>query len=134
MKAPKFVLVLLGLLACIGIALYFISPPNHVEVQLREVKRSPDGKWVAVVQLEVYNAGGAVNDAVYAVRLKRATDERGTGDLVINVPVIYPEPEPSIDWSNSTLVVTLANHQNYQYLATSVNGIAIVVRRNGKDE
>jgi hypothetical protein len=122
--------LLLGLFACVGIALYFSSPRNHVEVQLREAKGSPDGKWVAVVQLENYNTAWIVNDAVYAVRLKRAMHRCGEGDLVMNVPVNYPEPEPSIEWRNSTLLVTLAKHQNYQYLATSVNGIAIVVRRN----
>lgn len=132
MNARKFILILLGLLACAGIALYFIWPHNHVEVQLREVKRSPDGKWIAVVQLENYNAAGVVNDAVYAVRLKRATEKTSKGDLVANVPVNYPKPAPSIEWNDSALVVILGNGQNCQYFATSVDGIAIVMRRNGQ--
>jgi hypothetical protein len=129
MNARRSVLTILGMLACAGVAIYFMWPGNHVEVQLREVKRSADGKWVAVVQLENYNVAGVVNDAVYAVRLKRATEQGGEGDLVANVPVVYPNPAPSIDWNDGTLVLTLSGQQNCQYLVTSVDGIAIAVRR-----
>jgi hypothetical protein len=70
-----------------------------------------------------------VDDAVYAVRLKGAEQKDRQGDLVMNVPVNYPDPEPSIDWSDGKLVVTLANHVKYQYLANPVNGIPIDVQQ-----
>jgi hypothetical protein len=119
----------LALLACIAIALYHFWPRNHLEIQPREAKGSPDGKWLAVVQLEVYDPAWVVNDAVYAVRLKEATQRDSKGELVMNVPVNYPEPEPSINWSNDKLVVTLAAHQKYQYFVTPVSGVAIVVQQ-----
>jgi hypothetical protein len=132
MKIGKLVLLPLALLGCLGLALYFIWPRNHVEIQLRETKWSPDGRCVAVVQLEVYNTAWVVNDAVYAVRLREATQKGAEGDLVMNVPVSYPDPEPSIDWRNSTLVITLANKQAYQYFVKSIDGVAVVVQRNGR--
>ena len=64
---------------------------------MREAKKSPDGKWTAAVQMEVYNSGWVVNDAVYAVGLKGAAQKEKEGDLVMNVPVNYPDPEPKID-------------------------------------
>jgi hypothetical protein len=71
----------------------------------------------------------SVNDAVYAVRLKGPAQKDGQGDLVMNVPVNYPDPEPSIDWSGGKLVVTLVDHQKYQYLANQVSGVPIAVRQ-----
>jgi len=96
-------------------------------------KSSPDGQWVAVVQLEVSGAGW-VNDAVYAVRLKKAGQKNVEGDVVMNVPVNYPDPEPSISWRNSTLLITLAKEQNYQYFVNSVDGVAVVLQRNNQIE
>ena len=94
----------------------FVWPRKEVEeVQVLETKKSPDGMWTAVVQMEVASAPAFVDDAVYAVRLKGAAQKDRDGDLVMNVPVSnYPNPEPSIDWSNGKLVVTLANHVKYQ--------------------
>jgi hypothetical protein len=125
--------VILGSLAALGLvvalAIYFVWPRNHLEVQVRDTKKSPDGKWDAVVQMEVYNSAWVVNDAVYAVRLKGPAQKDRLGDLVMNVPVNYPDPEPSIDWSSGKLVVTLADHEKYQYLANPVNGVPIDVQQ-----
>ena len=112
----------------IALAIYFVWPRDYDEIQFCQAKVSPDGKWIAVVQLEVYNTAWVVNDAVYAVRLKRPAQKDRLGDLVMNMPVNYPDPEPSIDWSNGKLVVTLANHEKYQYLANPVSGVPIVVQ------
>jgi hypothetical protein len=120
-------LTLFGLLA--ALTMYFVWPRNHVEVQVRESKKSPDGRWTAVVQMEIYSAPAFVDDAVYAVRLKGAAQKDRQGDLVMNVPVNYPDLEPSIDWSDGKLVVTLANHVKYQYLANPVDGIPIAVQQ-----
>jgi len=113
----------------VAIAICFVWPRNHLEVQVHETKRSPDGKWTAVLQIEVYNSASVVNDAVYAVRLKGPTQEDRQGDLVMNVPVNYPGPEPSIDWTDDKLVITLTGHQMYQYFANPVSGIYIIVQR-----
>jgi hypothetical protein len=130
MKKNKVILISLVLLGfVVASAVYFVWPRDHEEVQLREAKTSPDGKWVAVVQLEVWNTAWVVNDAVYAVRLKGPSQKDSKGDLVMNVPVNYPEPEPSVDWSNGKLVVTLADHQKYQYFATPVSGVAIATQQ-----
>jgi len=120
-------LVLLGL--AVAIAVVFVWPRNHLEVQVRETKKSPDGKWTAVVRMEVYNSAWFVNDAVYAVRLEGPTQKDRQGDLVMNMPVSYPDPAPSIDWSGGNLVVTLADNENYQYLANPVSGVPIAVQR-----
>lgn len=120
-------LAVLGLL--VGLAIYFVWPRNHLEVQVRETKKSPDGKWTGVVQMEVYNSAWVVNDAVYAVRLKGPAQKDHLGDLVMNVPVNYPDPEPSIDWNSGKLVVTLAAHEKYQYLANPVSGVSIDVQQ-----
>jgi hypothetical protein len=130
MKINKFIFLPLGLLLGLGMVLYFIWPRNHVEIQLRDTKSSPDGQWVAVVQLEVRNAGWVVNDAVYAVRLKKAGQKNVEGDLVMNVPVSHPAPEPSISWRDNTLLIGLAKEQNYQYFVNSVDGIAVVLQRD----
>lgn len=120
-------LVLLGL--AVTLAVYLVWPRNHLEVQVRETKMCPNGKWNAVVELEVYNSGWVVNDAVYAVRLKGPAQKDRFGDLVMNVPVSYPDPEPSVDWNEGTLVVTLTHHQKYQYLANPVSGVPIDVQQ-----
>lgn len=70
MKKRKLLLTLLGLVGLIVLALYFVWPRDHLDVQLRQSERSADGNWEAVVQLEVFNTAWVVNDAVYAVRLK----------------------------------------------------------------
>jgi len=118
---------LLGLAMAFGI--YFVWPRNHLEVQVRETKLSPDAKWTAVVQMEVYNSAWVVNDAVYAVRLKGPTQKDRLGDLVMNVPVNYPDPAPSVGWNDGKLVITLSNHEKYQYLANPVSGIFIDVQQ-----
>jgi hypothetical protein len=118
---------LIGLAIALGI--YFVWPRNHLEIQVRETKGSPDGRWIAVVQLEVYNSAWVVNDAVYAVRLKGPAQKDSKGDLVMNVPVNYPDPEPSIEWSGGKLVVALADHEKYQYLANPVSGVPIDVQQ-----
>jgi hypothetical protein len=128
-KKNKVILTSLALLGLmVALAIHFVWPRNYLEIQVRETKRSPDGMWTAVVQMEVYNAAAVVNDSVYAVRLKGPAQKDSKGVLVMNVPVNYPEPEPSIDWSNGKLVVTLADHQKNQYFATPVSGVAIVVQ------
>ena len=119
-------LTIFGLM--VAFAIYFVWPRNHLEIQVRETKKSPDGKWTAVVQMEVYNSAAVVNDAVYAVRLKGPAQKDHQGDLVMNVPVNYPDPAPAIDWSDGKLVVTLANHEKCQYLANPVSGVSIAVQ------
>jgi hypothetical protein len=129
-KKNKVVLTSLALLGLMmALAIYLVWPRNHLEVQVRETKKSPDGRWTAVVQMEVYNAAAVVNDAVYAVRLTGPAQKDRQGDLVMNVPVSYPDPEPSIDWSDGKLVVTLTDRQKYQYFATPVSGVPIAVQR-----
>jgi hypothetical protein len=126
----KIVLISLALLGvAAAFAFHFLMFRSHLEIQVLDAKRSPDGKWTAVVQMEVVSAG-MVSNAVYAVRLKGASQSDKEGDLVINVPVNFPKPKPSIAWSNGKLVVTLADHQTYQYLASSVNGITVVMQKN----
>ena len=125
--------IILGSLAGLGlevpVAIYVVWPRNHLEVQVRETKKSPDEKWDAVVQMEVYNSAWVVNDAVYAVRLKGPAQKDRLGDLVMNMPVNYPDPAPSIDWSGDKVVVTLAANEKYQYLATApVDGVAVGVQ------
>jgi hypothetical protein len=129
-KRNKIILTSLALLGLmLALAICFVWRRNHQEVQFREAKTSPDGKWVAVVQLEVYNTAWVVNDAVYAVRLKGPAQKDREGDLVMNVPVNYPHPEPSIDWSDGKLVVTLTDHQKYQYFTTPVSGVAVTLQQ-----
>ncbi len=126
----RVILTSLALLAVIlAVAIYIVWPRNHLEVQVRETKISPDGKWTAVVQMEVYSAPAFVDDAVYAVRLKGPAQKDKQGDLVMNVPVNYPVPEPTIDWSSGKLIVTLTDHQKYQYLANPVSGVPIAVQQ-----
>jgi hypothetical protein len=56
-KRNKVILASLALLGlAVALAIYFVWPRNHLEVQVRETKKSPDGKWTAVVQMEVYNS------------------------------------------------------------------------------
>ncbi len=129
-KRNKIILWSLAVLGlAVALAIYFVWPRNHLEVQVKQTKKSPDGKWDAVVQMEVYNSAWVVNDAVYAVRLKGPAQKDRLGDLVMNVPVNYPDPEPSIDWSSGKLVVTLADHEKYQYLANPVSGVPIDVQQ-----
>ena len=119
------VVVLLGLTVVLAIYLAFAWPRE--EVQVCETKKSPDGRWTAVVQMEV-SSTAFVNVAVYAVRLKGPAQKDSEGDLVMNVPVNYPDPEPSVDWRDGKLVVTLTDHQKYQYFAAPVSGVPIAVQ------
>jgi hypothetical protein len=129
-KRNKVILTSLALLALVaGLATYFVWGRNQMEIQVRETKSSPNGKWTAVVQMEVYSASAFVDEAVYAVRLKGPAQKDRRGDLVMNVPVNYPKPEPSIDWSSGTLLVTLTDDQKYQYFTTPVDGVPIVVKQ-----
>jgi hypothetical protein len=129
----KKFLVCLALLALLGLiarlTLYFVCPPNHLEIQIHETRKSPDEKWTAVVQMEVNNVAWVVNDVVYAVRLKAVNQKDREEDLVMNVPVNYPDPAPSINWSDGKLVVTLSVQQKYQYYRNTIQGIAIVVQQ-----
>jgi hypothetical protein len=129
-KKKKIVLISLAvsLFLIVAFVAYVAWSSAHTEIQVRDIKRSPDGKWTAVVQLEAYTEAFVVNDAVYAVRLKGPAQKDRQGDLVMNVPVNYPDPEPSIDWSGGRLVVRLADHQKYQYLANPVSGVPISVQ------
>jgi hypothetical protein len=120
-------LVLLGLM--VAVSAYWFWGRNKLEIQVQATKKSPDGKWTAVVQMEVYSAAAFVDEAVYAVRLKGPVQKDRLGDLVMNMPVNYPDPAPSIDWSDGKLVVILANHEKYQYLANPVDGVPIVVQQ-----
>jgi hypothetical protein len=122
--------ILLSLLCLIvALAVYVVRFSGHTEIEVREMKRSPDGKWTAVVQMEVYSAAAFVDDAVYAVRLKGPAQKDRQGELVMNVPVNYPDPAPSINWNDGKLVVSLAAHEKYQYLANPVSGIFIAVQQ-----
>jgi hypothetical protein len=106
-KKQKMILLSLSILLCLIAALvgYVVWSSAHTEIQVREMRRSPDGKWAAVVQTEVYTEAFVVNDAVYAVRLKGPAQKDPQGDLVMNVPVNYPDPAPSISWNDGKLVV-----------------------------
>lgn len=130
-KRTKVVLIsslaMLGLM--VVVAAYLFWGRNKLEIQVQATKKSPDGKWTAVVQMEVYSAAAFVDEAVYAVRLKGPVQKDRLGDLVMNMPVNYPDPAPSIDWSDGKLVVILANHEKYQYLANPVDGVPIVVQQ-----
>lgn len=129
-KRNKVILASFALLGlAVALAIYLVWPGNHLEVQVRETKKSSDGKWTAVVQMEAYNSAWVVNYAVYAVRLKGPAQKDRQGDLVMNVPVNYPDPEPSIEWSGGKLVVTLADHQKYQYFTTPVSGVPILLQQ-----
>ncbi len=129
MKKNKVILTSLAALGLlVALTIYFVWGRNQLEIQVCETKRSPDGKWTAIVQMEVYSAPAFVDDAVYAVRLKGPEQKDRLGDLVMNIPVNYPDPEPSIDWNGGKLVVTLADHEKYQYLANPVGGIPIAVQ------
>ncbi len=119
-------LVIFGLI--VSFAVYFVWSRSRSEIEVLDTKRSPEGRWTAVVQMEVDRAV-FVTDAVYAVRLKGPTQKDREGDLVMNVPVNYPDPKPSIDWSDGKLVVTLAHNEKYQYLANPVSGVPIVVQQ-----
>jgi hypothetical protein len=124
----QWIRVILSALAFFGLmtvlAIFFFWPRGHLEVEVCETKKSPDGRWTAVVQMEVYSIG-FVTDAVYAVRLKGRAQKDREGDLVMNIPVNYPDPEPSVDWSDGKLVVTLSKNEKYQYLANPVSGVPI---------
>jgi len=108
-------------------ATYFMVGRNRQEIHVVSKKKSPDGKWTAVVQMEVYSASAFVDVAVYAVRLEGPTQKDRQGDLVMNVQVNYPDSAPSIDWDDGKLVVTLSDHESYQYLENPVNGVAVIV-------
>jgi hypothetical protein len=129
-KRTKVILIsslaMLGLM--VAVSAYWFSDRNKLEIQVQTTKKSPDGKWTAVVQMEVESTV-LVSDAVYAVRLKGAAQKDRLGDLVMNLPVNYPDPAPSIDWSDGKLVVTLAHNEKYQYLANPVSGVPIVVQQ-----
>src|ERR1700760_4483745 len=107
----------LALLAILGALAIYRAWPG-VEIRVRETKRSPDGQWTAVVQMEIYETVSSLNEVVYAVRLKGPAQKERQGDLVMTLPVNSTDPEPSIDWSDGNLSVTLVNHQMYQYFAT----------------
>jgi hypothetical protein len=134
-------LVLFGLMTALAIyfvwpamdfAINFVWPGKEVEeIQVLETKKSPDGSWTAIVQMEVYSAPAFVDVAVYAVRLKGAAQKDPQGDLVMTVEVFNPDPQPSIDWSDGKLVVTLANQVKYRNLANPVDGIPIAVQQEG---
>ena len=128
-KRNKIILASLtffGLL--VALAIHFVWPRDYDEIQYRQAKVSPDGKWIAVVQLEVQNTPLFVTVAVNAVRLKGPAQKDPQGDLVMNVEENYPDPAPSIDWNDGKLVVTLADHEKYLYLANPVSGVPIAVQ------
>ena len=128
-KRRKFVLASLALFGLIlALAIYFILFRTYLEVRECETKNSSDGKWTAVVQMEVYSAAAFVNVAVYSVRLKGVAQKDLQGDLVMNVEVNYPHPAPSIDWSDGKLIVTLTDNQKYQYFTTPVSGVDVIVQ------
>ena len=128
----KIKVILISVLALfvlmVAFGAYLIWGRNKLEIQVQSTKKSPDGQWTAVVQMEVYSASAFVDEAVYAVRLKGPAQKDHLGDLVMNMPVNYPDLAPSIDWSSGKLVVTLADHEKYQYLANPVDGVPIDVQ------
>ena len=103
---------------------------TKLEIQVQAMKNSSDGKWTAVVEMEAYSAPAFVDDAVYAVRLKGPAQKDRLGDLVMNLPVNYPDHAPSIDWTDGKLVLTLTNNEKHQYLANPVDGVSIAVQQN----
>jgi hypothetical protein len=127
-------IVVLASVVLVGLAMtfaaYWLWGRNKLEIQIQSTRRSSDDKWTAVVQMEVHSAPAFVNDAVYAVRLKGPAQKDRLGDLVMNTPVNYPDPAPTIDWSGGKLVVTLADHEKYQYLATTpIDGITVTLQQ-----
>lgn len=107
---------------------YYAWPRGGQETQVLQTQRSPDGRWTAVVQLEVSGASAA-DYAVYAVRLKGPAQKDRQGDLVMNAEVAYPVPRPFIRWSGGKLVVSLLDHEKYQYFANRVSGVVVEVQR-----
>jgi hypothetical protein len=130
-KKTKVVLMSSLTLLCLMVAGagYWFWGHNKLEIQVQSTKESPDRKWTAVVQMEVYSAAAFVDEAVYAVRLKGPAQKDRQGDLVMNMPVNYPDPAPSINWTGGKLVVTIADHEKYQYLANPVSGVPIDVKQ-----
>lgn len=132
MKKGKVLLGVLAIVALIAFGIYLVWPRNHLEVQLKQSERSPDGNWLGVVQLEVFNTAWVINDPIYAVRLKGKMQKDSAGDLVMYVPVNYPIPEPSVSWQNGTLIITLAQNQSYQALKESVDGVPVILQRRAE--
>jgi len=120
-------LIVAGLI--VALSIYFVWRRDRPEVQIQETRGSSDGKWMAVVQLEVGGGISALDDPVYAVRLRGPAQKDRQGDLVMNVPVNYPDPAPTVAWSSGKLVVTLIDHQKYQYLANPVSGVPVDVKQ-----
>jgi hypothetical protein len=126
-KRYKFALVILGTLA-LALVIYFVWPREQLEVRVQEARESPDRRWTAVVQMEIYSSISSLSNVVYTVRLKGPAQKDRQGDLVMNVPVNYPDPAPSADWNGNKLVVTMTNHEKYQYLANPVSGVPVEVK------
>ncbi len=129
-------LALLGLLVALAVYAvwlrsYNLWPPgsSHIDVQVLQTEKSPNDRWTAVVQQEVYGGSLAADYAQYAVRLKGSAQKDPRGDLVMAAELAYPVPRPFIRWSGGKLVVTLLDHAKYQYLANRVSGVAIDVQR-----
>ncbi|HZZ43296.1 MAG TPA: hypothetical protein VFE58_10185 [Tepidisphaeraceae bacterium] len=110
---PLVVLVLLGLIV-VHVDNSF-KGNQQLEIQVHQTKASPDGKWTAVVQLEVYSSG-FVSIPTFAVRLKGPAQKDPMGDLVIST-ADYSDSPPSIDWSGGKLIVTLAADEKSENLA-----------------
>lgn len=100
---------------------------TYLEVQVYETKKSPNGRWTAVVQLEVISTA-FVSVPDWSVRLQGLEQKDRNGDLVMVVEANYPDPAPSIEWTDGKLIVFLTENQKYQYLATPVSGVDVIVQ------
>ena len=132
MKKRNIVILtsLASVVLIVALAIYFvlfvlIRP--HLEILECETKKSPDGRWTAVVQMEVHSAF-IVTVAIYAVRLQGLEQKDRKGDLVLTAEVNYTVPAPSIDWHDGKLIVLLSNNQKYHYFVTPVSGIDVIVQ------
>ena len=97
-------------------------------VQVYDTKKNPDGMWTAVVQMEVTSAFAFVSVADYSVRLQGLKQKDRKGDLVMVVEVRSTQPAPSIDWHDGKLIILLTADQKYQYFATPISGVDVIVQ------
>lgn len=112
---------------------YDLWPPSsgsaHRDVYVLQTKKSPSGRWTAVVQLEVDGGSLAADYGLYVVRLKGPTQKNSQGDVVMFAEVAYPVPRPFVSWKGDKLIVTLLHHEKYQYFTSPVDGVVVDIQR-----
>lgn len=132
-KAKTALLVSLALLLLLlALAVYADWPRSHgpTDIQVLQTRKSPNDKWTAVVQQEVYGGALAASDyPVYAVRLIGPMQKDRQGDAVMYAEAAYPGPRPFVSWEGDKLIVTLLDHEKYQYFMSPVDGVFIDVQR-----